>query len=307
MNRAQLIMGWIALAVGRFFWNLTLGTDVTHVADPNTGEQITQYAQSNLHASLLLLAGAVCTWYFLNWINVVNQWERRPLMRFGRYIRTLGPGISFVEPLFNHTLDDVSIQDDTIEVPADNVQTMDNVGLRLVGVLTYSIEEARVQDSVVKVEDVDRSLLDRALSTLTDVSGRTALDAFLEHRAAFCSDITSELAKRVGPWGVKISAFELKDFKINDEKIQQAIAMKARATKEAEAELQRAKMQEQIAEALNKAASTYNTEGRWLKGLETLTELCRSGQNNTVLIPTDLTAALTHLVPSAQVPEPAAA
>ncbi|MEO6536457.1 MAG: SPFH domain-containing protein [Candidatus Paceibacterota bacterium] len=244
---------------------------------------------------LWLLAMAV--WYFLCWINIVNEWERRPVLLFGRYVKTLGAGLGFVEPIFYSTLDDVPVQDIVIEVEVPEVQTKDNVGIALTGVLTYRISEDRVKDSVVQVEDVYDSVLERSFSTLTDVAATNELDQLLEHRDAFCIAIMAKLAERVAGWGVVVNAFELKSFSINDEAVEQAIAMKARAAKEGAAELVRAEMQEKIAEALNKAATTYTEEGRWLKGTEVMLELCRSGQNNTILIPTDITESLAKLRP----------
>jgi len=240
-------------------------------------------------------------WYAMCWINIVNEWERRPVLLFGRYVKTLGAGISLLEPILFDTLDDVPVQDIVIEVKVPEVQTKDNVGIALVGVLTYRITADRVRDAVVQVEDVYDSVLERSFSTLADVGATNDLDQLLEHRDVFCTAITAKLAERVSEWGVTIKAFELKSFSINDEAVEQAIAMKARASKEGEAELVRAQMQKQIATALNEAAATYDDAGRWLKGTEVMLELCRSGQNNTVLIPTSITEALTLLKPTTTV------
>jgi hypothetical protein len=88
--------------------------------------------------------------------------------------------------------------------------------------------------------------------------------------------------------GLTVRAVELKDFRVADESIARSIAMKARAMKEAQAELARAEMQAEIVGRLNKAAEDLQPAGWRLKTLEVLVELTRSAQNNTILIPANL-------------------
>ncbi|MDB5194676.1 MAG: Band 7 protein [Parcubacteria group bacterium] len=297
MSRFRLIVGLILLTIIYFAWNYF---------HPEAGASIVQtqtinglaYPISSApadgagHISRSWLLIAFGTWYALCFINIVDQRVRRPVMRFGKYVRTLDGGLSLLEPIVHTTLEDVNVQDIVIEVSVEDMQTKDNVGVSIKGILTYRIDKDRVKDAVVEVEDVDDSTHDRALSTLADVGATKELDNLLEHRDQFCADIQTKLNSRVSNWGVTIQAFELQEFSINDEEVEKAIAMKARAAKEGQAELVRAEMQVKIAEALNKAAATYNDAGKWLKGIETLLEMCRSGNNNTVLIPTDLTESL---------------
>lgn len=275
------------------------------------GLVVVGFAYMRGYESLSVCAAALLVWYILVGVNVVKQWDRRPVLRFGKYIRTLEPGLSWVDPLIHSVLDDVFVKDNVIALPSGStvtttdedgdevettedryvtVQTADNVGLGLGAVLTFQIVD--VQKSVVNVDDVNAAVLQRALSTLGDFAGRTSLEGILLERDTFCSSITTELGKRVSDWGVMIKAFELPTFVISDAKTAEAISLKARATMEAAAELARAEVQVKVAEALNAAAKTYTPEGRWLKGVEVLVELTRSGENNTILIPTDLTNGL---------------
>ena len=249
------------------------------------------------HLPLSMLLVALAIWYAICWINIVDQRVRRPVMLWGRYVRTLDGGLNFLEPLIHTTLPDVNVQDQVVEVVVEDMQTKDNVGVALKGILTYRIDESKVKNAVVEVQYVDDSTHERALSTLADVGATRDLDNLLEHRDKFCTDIQEKLSSRVAGWGVVIKAFELQEFSINDEDVERAIAMKARASKEGAAELVRAEMQNKIATALNSAAQTYTPEGRWMKGIETLLELCRSGNNNTILLPTDLTEALAKVRP----------
>ncbi|HWP61112.1 MAG TPA: SPFH domain-containing protein, partial [Candidatus Paceibacterota bacterium] len=214
MHRLRLAIG-VVLAIGIFVgWNyFNPGYDQYDVS--RVGKTLVQSA-SPYHMPFPYLVGMIGLAYILSWLQVVDQWNRRPIMLFGRYYKTLRPGISLVEPLMFRPLQDVPVQDVVKKVKAPQVQTKDNVGIGLTGLLTFRIDETRIEAAVVEVEDVMDALIQRALSTLTDTAGITELDGFLEHRDRFCQAIKEVLQKRVEKWGVTVQAFELQGFTIND-------------------------------------------------------------------------------------------
>lgn len=233
--------------------------------------------------------------YVLSGINIVKEWERRPVLLFGKYAKTAGPGFDWIEPAIHTILDDVLVQDVVEELKVENVQTHDNVRVNIIGVLTTRIHPDNVKKYIVEVADASSAVSERANAAVTEVVGRHQLDHILDQRQEFSEEIRKALQVKVQGWGIEVKAVEIKDFKIADTDIEKSIAMKARAVKEAEAELKRAEMQKQIAEQLKEAAHTYDMAAWRLKGLETLIELCRSAQNNTVLIPTELLGVLANL------------
>jgi regulator of protease activity HflC (stomatin/prohibitin superfamily) len=238
---------------------------------------------------------ATVAWYLLCWCNIIREWNRRPVLRFGRYVQTAGPGLAFIEPLLHTTLPDVPVQDVVRELDVPNLQTKDNVGIGLKALLTYRVDKEKVQDAVVEVANVNDAVIARGLTSVNDQGSTVDLSHFLENRSKFGDDAATLLKERVKNWGVIVQAVEIKSFKISDSRVEEAIAMKARAQKEAEAELARANMQSQIATALNAAANTLDDKGWMLKQIETLIELCRSANNNTILIPADFQSAIGSL------------
>lgn len=293
MKRARLIIGailWVVccLVINHFFGGVVRDRygDLHRTGAP--------WGAISFPACILGLIG----WYFLNWVNIISEWNRRPVLLFGRYKGTYGPGLVFLEPLFHTFLDDFTVQDLVITIKVPQAQTSDNVGIAVEALLTFRINADKVRDAVVEVKNIDNSVNQRATSTLADEIGKNALVNLLEHRDTFSGTIKTTVGERVARWGVTVQAFEIKQLKITDTAVEQAIAMKARAQKEGEAELTRAAMQKRIAEALNEAAATYDDQGRWLKGMETLVELCRSANNNTILVPTNLAQGLASLLPS---------
>lgn len=232
--------------------------------------------------------------YILLWVNAVDQWVRRPVLRFGKYITSVGPGLCFVEPLFHTTLEDVPINDVVEEIEIEHVQTADNVSISLTIILTTRIKEDKIRDAVVGVDDVGSAVPERVLTTLADEAGKVDLGHLLSGREKFSTDVAKAIAERIKEWGVDVKAAEIKGFKINDPDVEKSIALKARAQKEGEAELARAEFQLRVANKLKEAAGTYDEKTWRLKGMETMLELCRSGNNNTILIPTDLPSSMMN-------------
>lgn len=275
MKKTALITGWIISTVLIIVYT-------------------TQIPESEFHGIVILgYILFLILWYIGLGINIIKEWERRPVLFLGKWKNSYGPGFVFIDPLFHNILPDIPVQDVVMDIEADKVQTKDNVRVSLVGVITYRINPDNVKDAVVEVGDIYSAIKSRALSTLTDEGAQNDLDHVLENRVAFSKKILETLTERTKNWGVKIKAFEIRDFKIGDTAIEQAIAMKAKAQKEGEAELKRAEMQLKVGQALNDAAKTLSAEGWKFKALETLIEMTRSAQNNSILIPVDLNSTLS--------------
>jgi len=271
-----------------FFWPLSIAWTLLVLLFHYLGES----GAAALRIGVLeYLLGLLCI-YVLGGFNVVSEWKRRPIMLFGRYAKTIGPGLAWVDPAFHSRLEDVAVRDVVNELRIDGVQTHDNVPISFNLIMTTRVDETKVRDFVVQVANGNEATRQRALASVTEIVGNHELDAILHNRERFYAEVRDSLAGKVANWGVKVKAVELKDLQITDEQIQQAIAMKARAGKEADAELVRATMQLQIAAKLVEAAAGLTPDAWRLKELEVLVELTRSAQNNTILVPTTL---LRHL------------
>ncbi|HEV3076098.1 MAG TPA: SPFH domain-containing protein [Thermoanaerobaculia bacterium] len=275
-----------------FFWTAALAwTVLAFVLDRAADASGAAVPRVGLLGYLLGLA----ILYLLGGINVVREWERRPIMLLGRYVRTIGPGLEWVDPIFHRGLDDVSVRDVVNELRIGGVQTHDNVPISFNLIMTTRVGEDRVKDFVVQVASGYEATRQRALASVTEIVGNHELDAILHDRGKFYAEVRDSLQTKVAGWGVIVKAVELKDLQITDEQIQQAIAMKARAGKEADAELVRAAMQLHIAGKLVEAAAALTPDAWRLKELEVLVELTRSAQNNTILIPTTLLKGLEDI------------
>lgn len=272
----------VAGIVGIWVLTFVLKSSWLDLVGPRSGFDIPLYVP-------LLLS---VIWWAINSINVVRQWNRRPVLLFGgNYSGTKGPGVCFIEPLSMTTLPDVPVQDVVEDFVAPKVQTRNNVSLDIDGVITWCVDESRVQDAVVNVRDVRGSVMKRVVAIMSDTVGTKDLDELLHSRQVFADVVLKVLSERLRTWGVVIKSFELKGLKINDPGIEAAIALGAKAEQEGKAELIKAGYQQKVAKALNDASAEYTDSGRWLKQLEMLGEMGRN-PSNTMFVPTSVLDAL---------------
>src|SRR5262249_7762620 len=87
--------------------------------------------------------------YFLGGINIVSEWKRRPILLFGRYVATVGPGLAWVDPIFHRRLEDVPVRDVVSELRIGGVQTHDNVPISFNLIMTTRVDEGKVRDFIV--------------------------------------------------------------------------------------------------------------------------------------------------------------
>lgn len=272
---------WIALCV------------TFSILSPETTAHVSPFA--SLFGLPMCMIGSVVI-FALGGLNAITEWERVPVYLFGRYKNTVGPGLVWVDPIFHQCGDSKSINDTVWNLEVQTAQTKDNVPIALQFVLTWKIEEDRFKDFITKVTKGGEALQKRAIASVTELAASWELDNLLHNRTQFSADVLAKLQPRVLDWGITIKAIELKEFSIQHDGIANALAMKAKAQREGEAEVVRAELQLKVAKALEVAAKLYqNPDARWLRGLETLAELARSGNNNTILIPTELASLLGNI------------
>src|SRR5712692_5047482 len=138
--------------------------------------------------------------YLFMCINVLNEWERCVILRFGRVLeRAKGPGIIFVfKPV--DTIRRVSLQQEAFEVPPQDIITRDNVTLKVNAVIFMRVIEPR--RAVVEVFDYRYQTSQFAQTTLRSVLGEVELDGLLTHRDALNAKIQTILDQHTEPWGV---------------------------------------------------------------------------------------------------------
>jgi regulator of protease activity HflC (stomatin/prohibitin superfamily) len=227
-----------------------------------------------LAATALVLAAAS--------VRVLREYERAVVFRLGRVTSQRGPGVIFLLPAIDRMVR-VSLRTVTLEIPAQELITRDNVPARVTAVAYYRVIDST--KSVVEIENVLNATSQIAQTTLRSVLGKAELDALLSERERLNEALQHIIDDQTEPWGVKVTAVEIKDVEI-PERMQHAMARQAEAERERRAKIINAEGEFQAAARLNDAADVIgrNPVTIQLRYLQTLTEVS-GNPSSTIVFP----------------------
>jgi regulator of protease activity HflC (stomatin/prohibitin superfamily) len=227
-----------------------------------------------LMATALMLAAAS--------VRVLREYERGVVFRLGRVTSQRGPGLIFLLPAIDRMVR-VSLRTITLQIPAQEIITRDNVPARVTAVAYYRIIDST--RSVLEVEDVLAATSQIAQTTLRSVLGKAELDALLSERERLNEHLQQIIDDQTEPWGVKVTTVEIKDVEI-PERMQHAMARQAEAERGRRAKIINAEGEFQAAARLNDAADVIsrNPVTIQLRYLQTLLEVS-GNQSSTIVLP----------------------
>ncbi len=225
-------------------------------------------------------------------IKIVREYERLVVFRLGRLIGEKGPGFVLVIPVVDKLVR-ISLRIVTLDVPSQEVITRDNVTTSVNAVVYYRVVDPN--RAVNNVEDFRMATAQLAQTTLRSVAGQAELDELLSERDKLNSKIQSILDEATDPWGIKVTAVEIKDVVI-PESLQKAISRQATAERERRAVIVQAEGEREAAGRIAEAAKTLSAqEGSfYIRLLRTLPEIATQ-QGNLIAFP--LPIELRHLLP----------
>jgi len=229
-------------------------------------------------------------------VRVLREYERAVVFRLGRVTSQRGPGLIFLTPVVDRMVR-VSLRTVTLEIPAQEIITRDNVPARVTAVAYYRVIDST--KSVIEIENVLAATSQIAQTTLRSVLGKAELDALLAERERLNEHLQHIIDDQTEPWGVKVTAVEIKDVEI-PERMQHAMARQAEAERERRAKIINAEGEFQAAARLNDAADVIsrNPVTIQLRYLQTLIEVSNN-QSSTIVFPLPMDV-LQPLVAAAQ-------
>ncbi len=234
----------------------------------------------------ILAALVIVVLVLVNAIKILPEYERGVVFRLGRLRpHDYGPGIFFLIPVVDRMLR-VSLRTVVHDVPPQDVITRDNVSVKVNAVVYYRVMNPR--KAVVEVENFHYATSQLSQTTLRSVLGQVELDDLLSEREKLNQQLQTILDKHTDPWGVKVSAVEVKHVDLPVE-MQRAIARQAEAEREKRAKIIHADGELQAAASLAKAADaiSQNATTLQLRYLQTLTEIATE-KNSTIIFPLPL-------------------
>ncbi len=221
--------------------------------------------------------------YFLSSaIKILREYERGVVFRLGRIIPVKGPGLVLIWPIIDKLVK-VSLRTVTMDVPAQDVITKDNISVKVNAVVYF-----RVMDSIraiTEVEDFYYATSQMAQTTLRSILGQSQLDDLLSKREEVNAELQKVIDFQTEPWGIKVTAVEVKNVDLPIE-MQRAIAKQAEAERERRAKIIHAEGEFQASQKLADAAKIIATESGalQLRFLQTLTEIATE-KNSTIIFP----------------------
>ncbi len=231
----------------------------------------------------LLVPIVILLFIVLNWVKVLNEYERGVVFRFGKLLpRPKGPGLVLVFSPIDRMVK-VGLRLVTLDVPPQDVITRDNVSVKVNAVVFFRV--LHPIKAVVEVENYLYATSQLAQTTLRSVLGEVELDDLLSQRERLNMQLQDILDRNTDPWGIKVTAVEVKHVDLPTEMVR-ALARQAEAEREKRAKIIHAEGEFQASQRLSEAAAIVGRHplAMQLRYLSSLTEIAAE-KNSTIIFP----------------------
>ena len=221
--------------------------------------------------------------FFLNWIKVLNEYERGVIFRLGKLLPyPKGPGLIFVFSPIDRMVK-MNLRLVALDVPPQDVITRDNVSVKVNAVIFFRV--VHPIKAVVEVENFLHATSQLAQTTLRSVLGQVEFDGLLSERERLNMQLQDILDKHTDPWGIKVTSVEVKHVDLPAE-MTRALAKQAEAEREKRAKIIHADGEFEASDKLAAAAKIVGRHpmGIQLRYLQTLTEIATE-KNSMVIFP----------------------
>jgi len=142
-------------------------------------------------------------------VRQVPQGYGYTVERFGKYYKTLHPGLGVIVPWIDRIGRKINVMEQVLDVPTQEVITKDNATVAVDGVLFFQVlDPARAS---YEVFDLQLALLNLTMTNIRTVMGSMDLDALLSHRDEINTRLLAVIDSAAQPWGIKTNRVEIKD------------------------------------------------------------------------------------------------
>jgi len=217
-------------------------------------------------------------------LRLCNEWERKVVLRLGRFGGVRGPGIFFLLPYVEQTPFTIDMRVVTSTFVAEQTLTKDGASVTVDAIMYWRIVDAG--RAAIQVANYVQAVMGAAQGALRDIIGRNDLSTLLSQRRELDEQLTLILDEQTEPWGIKVQSVQLRDIKVPDN-LQDALSRMAQAERERQARVILGESEVQVAQQFSQAGELYRMHptALHLRGMNMLYETMRSGVATVIVVP----------------------